>query len=136
MKAAALFVFGAVGIVACTFSDGSSLPIPNGPPPTTSAAEIVVASGSGPLTASVQPQGRGTQADRKISDAVRAQIMADAQLAQVPLDRVRIETQKGKVVLAGVMATDAQHKALVDKVKTTEGVTSVDDQIEVLPTIK
>ena len=136
MKIAALFVTGTLGFTACTFTDASSLPIPNGPPPTTSTAEVMVASGGGPLTASVQPQARGRQADRKISDAVRAQIMADPQLAQVPLDRVRIETEKGKVTVAGVMATDAQHKALVAKVKTTEGVLSVDDQVEVLPTIK
>lgn len=134
MKLAALFVLGAtLPVVALACSDASQLPIVQGPPPTNSANEIVMPSGVGPLTASVAPQGRGTFQDRKISDTVRAALMQDPALAQVALDRLRIETKQGKVSVSGVLATDPQHQAVLLRVKQTPGVTAVDDRIEVLP---
>lgn len=118
--------------VALGCSDAHQLPIASGPPATTSAPETTETSTSSPLTASVAPEGRGHRQDRRISDRVRLAIIRDPALSQVPLDRIRIETRQGTVIVAGIVQTAAQEKAVLDRVKIVEGVTAVDDRVEVL----
>ncbi|MBX3233870.1 MAG: BON domain-containing protein [Labilithrix sp.] len=117
----------------CTFSDASLLPIAKGAPHTNVASEQTLTSSNAPLTASVSPQGRGRRDERRISDRVRAAIIADPALNQMALFRVRIETEGNKVILAGIVNSQAQETALLERVKGVEGVEGVDDQIEVLP---
>ena len=126
------FVVGARA-VGCT--DAYQLPIASGGPTTTSAPEQADTSTNQPLTASVSPEGRGHRQDRRVSDAVRHAMITDPALKQVALDRIRIETRQGKVIVAGIVATAAQEKAVLDRVKAVPGVTSVDDQVEVLPSL-
>jgi len=122
-----------VCILGCT--DAYQLPIASGGPTTSNAPEHTDTSSNQPLTASVSPEGRGHRQDRRVSDAVREAILKDPALKQVALDRIRIETRQGKVIVAGIVASAAQEKAVLDRVKSVEGVTSVDDQVEVLPSL-
>jgi hyperosmotically inducible protein len=129
----ALLVAGTAVGLGCT--DAYQLPIASGPPATSNAPESTQTSTNGPLTASVSPEGRGHRGDRRISDAVRVAIINDPALKQVSLDRIRIETRQGKVIVAGIVQSAAQEKAVLDRVKSVEGVSSVDDQVEVLPSL-
>jgi osmotically-inducible protein OsmY len=124
-----------LGASALGCTDAYQLPIASGGPTTTNAAEQSETSTNSPLTASVSPEGRGHRQDRRVSDAVRHAIINDPALKQVALDRIRVETRQGKVIVAGIVATAAQEKAVLDRVKSVEGVTSVDDQVEVLPSL-
>jgi osmotically-inducible protein OsmY len=129
-----LLAMVSAGAFGCT--DAHQLPIASGPPATSSAPEQSQTSTNSPLTASVSPEGRGHRQDRRVSDAVRLAIINDPALKQVSLDRIRIETRQGKVIVAGIVSSDAQEKAVLDRVKSVEGVTSVDDQVEVLPSLQ
>ena len=122
-----------LGVSGCT--DAYQLPIASGGPTTANAPEQADTSTNQPLTASVSPEGRGHRQDRRVSDAVRRAMIADPALKQVALDRIRIETRQGKVIVAGIVASAAQEKAVLDRAKSVEGVTSVDDQVEVLPSL-
>lgn len=122
-----------VFFMGCTKAE--QLPIAAGAPQTQNAPEQTQTATNGPLTASVSPEGRGHFQDRRVSDKVRAAILADPALKEVALDRIRIETRQGKVIVAGIVTSDAQEKAVLDRVKSVDGVTSVDDQVEVLPSL-
>lgn len=124
-----------VPVCALGCTDAYQLPIASGGPTTANAPEQTVTSTNSPLTASVSPEGRGHRADRRVSDAVRFAMISDPSLKQVALDRIRIETRQGKVIVAGIVASAAQEKAVLDRVKSVDGVTSVDDQVEVLPSL-
>lgn len=134
-EAATLLSFLVIGLGGCACTDASQLPIASGGPATNHAPEQTQTSSNGPLTASVSPEGRGHRADRRVSDAVRLAIIADPALKQVSLDRIRVETRQGKVIIAGIVQSAAQEKAILDRVKSVDGVTSVDDQVEVLPSL-
>jgi hypothetical protein len=121
----------ALVIPACTKVE--QYDIPKGPPPVTSAPEQFQTSNNSPLTASVAPQARGRRTDRLLSDKVRLAMINDPALAQIALDRIRVESLQGKVTVAGIVTSDAQEKAVLDRVKSVEGVTGVDDQVEILP---
>lgn len=133
-NATTCFLFTGVALAALGCTDAYQLPIASGGPKTNNALEQTTTSTNGPLTASVSPEGRGHRNDRRLSDSVRLAIINDPALKQIALDRIRIETQQGKVIIAGIVSTDAQEKAILDRAKSVEGVTSVDDQVEVLPT--
>lgn len=122
-----------VSVMALGCTEATQLPIASGGPATNNAPEPTQTSSNSPLTASVSPEGRGHRQDRRVSDKVRLAIIDDPALKQVTLDRIRIETRQGKVIVAGIVQSAAQEKAILDRVKSVEGVTSVDDQIEVLP---
>lgn len=123
-----------VPVMALGCTEATQLPIASGGPATNNAPEQTQTSSNSPLTASVSPEGRGHRQDRRVSDKVRLAIIDDPALKQVTLDRIRIETRQGKVIVAGIVQSAAQEKAILDRVKSVEGVTSVDDQVEVLPT--
>lgn len=133
MKNLLALVLVSSGLMACTSAE--QLPIAAGPPQTQNAPEQTQTATNGPLTASVSPEGRGHFQDRRVSDKVRAAILGDPALKDVALDRIRIETKQGKVIVAGIVTTDAQERAVLDRVKSVDGVTSVDDQVEVLPSL-
>ncbi len=79
-----------------------------------------------PLTASAQPMARGRSPDRRVSERVRAALIADERLREVGLDRVRVVTTEGKVELSGLVTNEAESHAVEESVRTVKGVETVD----------
>jgi osmotically-inducible protein OsmY len=72
----------------------------------------------------------GTEADRKITAAVRRSITDDSTMS-VNARNCKIITQNGTVTLRGTVDTQGEKDAIEAKAKSVEGVMSVDNQLEV-----
>lgn len=80
--------------------------------------------------AALTPTDQGGGADRDITAAVRKAVMGDGSLGY-DAKNVKIITQAGKVTLRGPVKSDDEKKNIEAKAKAVNGVTSVDDQLEV-----
>ena len=85
----------------------------------------------GPMVFSSQPEGR-TGEDRKLAELIRRTLSADPSLKNAELDRVRVQTDKGKVTLNGMVPTSADASTIEQEIRGLKGVSAVDNQIEVL----
>ena len=65
-----------------------------------------------------------------MSRHIRQAVNQDNQLSTTAKN-IKIITANGKVTLRGPVNSEAEKQQIVDKIKSVEGVTSVDNQLEV-----
>jgi len=72
----------------------------------------------------------GSEADRKITQAIRQAVVKDGSLS-FTAKNVKIITINGKVTLRGPVKSDAERASIEAAAKSAAGVTQVDNQLEV-----
>ena len=72
----------------------------------------------------------GSASDREITRQIRRAITSDSQYSTMA-GNIKIITQNGKVTLRGPVKTADEQQALADLAKKVQGVSSVDNQLEV-----
>ncbi len=72
----------------------------------------------------------GNASDREITRQIRRAITSDSQYSTLA-GNIKIITQNGKVTLRGPVKTAEEQQALGDLAKKVQGVSSVDNQLEV-----
>lgn len=80
-------------------------------------------------TLTPEDQG-GSASDREITRQIRRAITSDSQYSTTA-GNIKIITQNGKVTLRGPVKTADEQQALADLAKKVQGVSSVDNQLEV-----
>ena len=86
----------------------------------------------GPMTAAAQPEPSGAPPDRRTSEQIERALASDPTLHDVALDRVRVVTSGGQVMLSGLVPTLADKVSIEQRVREVKGVEAVDNRIEVL----
>jgi len=72
----------------------------------------------------------GTDSDREITRQIRRAIVGDSQYSSSAAN-IKIITQNGKVTLRGPVKSAEEQQALADVAKKVQGVSGVDNQLEV-----
>lgn len=72
----------------------------------------------------------GSDSDRQITRQIRRGITSSSQFSTTA-GNIKIITQNGKVTLRGPVDTTQEQQALVNLAKQVQGVSTVDDQLEV-----
>ena len=76
------------------------------------------------------PRGLLSHADAAVSDAIRAQLQRDRQLANVPID---VQTVNGVVWLRGEVPSDTARASAERLARSIPGVTTVRNRLDVSP---
>lgn len=84
------------------------------------------------MTAAAQPEPSGAPPDRRTSEQIERALASDPTLHDVALDRVRVVTSGGQVMLSGLVPTLADKVSIEQRVREVKGVEAVDNRIEVL----
>lgn len=116
----------ALALAACSAArTGASAVETN--PPTDQAYPSLLASPDPPLIPAIPSED---EADRALSDSIRASLVADGGLA-APARSVTVSSIDGLVTLRGQVDSDAESVAIISQVESMAGVRRVENRITV-----
>jgi hypothetical protein len=120
-----------IGLAAC---EDRSAPTPAKPAPTTTPAPAPAPKAVPPATPAPEtaPEIKATEADLKIATEIRRLITEDKAMS-TGAQECKIAVMQGVVTLTGLVDTRAEKDSIEAKAKGVDGVTRVDNRLEVKP---